>query len=172
MKKKNFGMTRLMAWMMVPVVSVLTGCATAPTRLYSGPELPADQVAKISTGERQFKVGFSRQLTEKGKILSVDGEKMKGLMVTREIYVLPGQHEIVAQADEADVPGVVFQAWAEKQVKKWNTPLIFNAEAGKSYIIRFDSFNTPESRFVYVYWVEETQTGKYVCGWRSDASKK
>ncbi len=172
MKNMDDGMNWPGVFVMVLAASLLTGCATAPTRLYSGPELPGDQVAKISTGERQFKVGFSRQLTERGKILSVDGEKMKGLRMTREIYVLPGQHEIVAQADEADVPGVVFQAWAESQVKKWNTPLIFNAEAGKSYIIRFDSFNTPESRFVYVYWVEETQTGKYVCGWRPDAPKK
>jgi hypothetical protein len=168
-----------MVWMMVPVVSMLTGCATAPTRVYSGPELPEAQVVKISAGEREIKVGWSNHITEMGKIVSVDGEKMKGFMITKAIYVLPGRHEIVAQVHGASsgpslgaLPSGIIAAATENKIKKWNTPLIFNAEAGKSYIIRFDSFNTPESRFVYVYWVEETQTGKYVCGWRPDAAKK
>ncbi len=162
-------------------VSLLTGCATTPTRVYTGPELPAAQVATISAEQREVKVAYTH-ITEMGKIVSVDGEKMKGLMITKAITVLPGRHEIVAQVHGASagsalgaLPAGIIAATTENKIKRWNTPLIFNAEAGKSYMIRFDGVNDPENpgkTLKYVYWVEDAQTGKYVCGWRADELKK
>lgn len=176
MKRTNEGTTCLVAALVVGV-SLLTGCATVPTRLYTGPELPDYQVAKISAEQREVKVAFTH-ITEMGKIVSVDGQKMKGVMITKAICVLPGRHEIVAQVHGASagsslgaLPAGIIAASTENKIKKWNTPLIFNAEAGKSYMIRFDGVNDPDNpgkTLMYVYWVEEAQTGKYVCGWRPD----
>ncbi len=188
MKRANFGMTRIMAWLMVPVVALLTGCATAPMRLYTGPELPPDQVAKISVVQKKYNMLLEAP-TDKAKIISVDGKTLQGNGIISEILVLPGQHEIIAQV-HGQGPGAagallagVLAASMEKTVKKWNTPLIFNAEAGKSYMIHFEFVKGPESPAkeeyfdrnkgkLWVYWIEEAQTGKYVCGWHPDNLKK
>lgn len=162
---------------MVVAMILLAGCATTPTHVYVGPKQPDSQVAKITAGQREIKVAF-RRLTEISKILSVDGEKMKGLTLTRAIYVLPGRHEIVAQVHAA-APGpslgalgdAFIVANSEKGIKKWNAPLVFDAEAGKHYIIQFDEVGTPRAP-KYVYWVEDAQTGKYVCGWSPEGAKK
>ena len=157
-------------------MSLLTGCATTPTQVYSGPKLPDTQVAKVTAGQREIKVAF-RRLTEISKIISVDGQEMKGLGITRAIYVLPGRHEIVAQAHgSAAGPSLgalgdaIIAAHSENGLRKMNTPMIINAEAGKEYVIRFDDIGTPKVP-KYVYWVEEAQTGKYVGGWRNGESK-
>lgn len=159
-------------------VSLLTGCATTPTRLYSGPELPPSQVAKISAEQQQVKVAYTH-ITEIGKIVSVDGQEMKGLTITKAVYVHPGKHEVVAQVHGSS-PGPSLGALgsaavaqtAENEIERWNAPLTFNAEAGKNYIIRFKGYNSRETPGKYVYWIEDEETRKYICGWRPDDGKQ
>lgn len=176
MKRKKYEMICLNVASLFFAIYLLTGCTTTPLQVYSGPKLPDTQVAKVTAGQREIKVAF-RRLTEISKIISVDGQEMKGLGITRAIYVLPGRHEIVAQAHgSAAGPSLgalgdaIIAAHSENGLRKMNTPMIINAEAGKEYVIRFDDIGTPKVP-KYVYWVEEAQTGKYVGGWRNGESK-
>ena len=176
MKRKKYEMICLNVASLFFAIYLLTGCATTPLQVYSGPKLPDTQVAKITAGQREIKVAF-RRLTEISKIVSVDGEERKGITITRAIYVLPGRHEIVAQVHgSAAGPSLgalgdaLIAAHSESEIRKMNAPMVFNAEAGKEYIIRFDEIGTPKN-LKYVYWVEDARTGKYVCGWRNGESK-
>ena len=171
--KINAGLTCLVAAAMAVALSLLTGCATTPTKVYVGPNLPDSQVAKITAGQREIKIAF-RRLIESSKIISVDGQEMQGLTIPRAVHVLPGRHEIVAQVHgSAAGPSLgalgdaMIAAHSEKGLRNMQSTMIFNAEAGKEYVIRFDEIGTPKVPN-YVYWIEEAHTGKYVCGWRAE----
>ena len=173
MNNTNNKMTCLIVATLLVSFTLFTGCATTPTQTYVGPKLPDSQVAKITAGQREIKIAF-RRLIESSKIISVDGQEMQGLTITRAVHVLPGRHEIVAQVHgSAAGPSLgalgdaMIAAHSEKGLRNMQSTMIFNAEAGKEYVIRFDEIGTPKVPN-YVYWIEEAHTGKYVCGWRAE----
>jgi hypothetical protein len=159
-----------------------------PTRTYTGPELPDAQVAKISVDQKTPPPAYSGRTSDTATIRMLDGQEIKdgGRAVhPKDILVLPGKHEVVAQAGlgSANAMGrfgaagsAVGTAMNEKAVRKWNAPLSFTAEAGKAYMIRYEFVKGPNSPSkeeyfnrnkgkLWVYWIEEAQTGKHVCGW-------
>jgi len=175
--------------LMITAGCFLAGCATAPTRLYTGPELPETQVAKICIDQNTPPPAFSKRTSDIAKILTVDGVEMKGFTITRAVEVLPGRHEILARIhgqgpDAFGALGAGLAAAAmDNAVKKWDAPLKFTAEAGKTYMIRFEFVKGPDSPakeeyfnrtkgMLWVYWVEEATAGKFICGWRPEDFKK
>jgi hypothetical protein len=178
MKRTNGGMRCLVFAATVVALSMLTGCATPLIRTYTGPELPESQVAKISaagTTDRGYEGGgLSRQAVGKIKIWSLDGKPIEvpwWAGYPSEILVLPGQHEIragVKSQGDSLLPTLL----ADNINKKWDVPLIFNVEAGKNYTVCGEIVRKPEgqkrgfleSRGMWVYWIEETKSGKVMCG--------
>jgi hypothetical protein len=74
---------------------VLGSCSTAPTQVYSGPALPANQTALITSGFHTY-------------LVSVDGVKVPGLSAT----VTPGTHTVVMRpADDLVTPYGYNQAY-------------------------------------------------------------
>ncbi len=183
MKWTNDGMNRIVMTAMIVAVSLLAGCATpVPTRAYNGPELPESRVAKISaagTTEADHS-GLSRQAVGKIKIWALDGKPIEvpwWAGYPSEILVLPGQHEIGAgiKAEGPTVGGVsevLLKSTVDSINSKWEIPLRFNAEAGRTYAVCGEIIKKPaghkrsfmESRGMWVYWVEDTKSGKVVCG--------
>jgi hypothetical protein len=159
---------------MVVVVAFLAGCSTMPTRAYNGPELPAAQVAKISAFNKQYTLWNRPQYVEKLTLRALDGEALDHAWWADypcDVFVLPGQHEILARISSQG-GGFLPTLIADNINSKWITPLIFKAEAGKSYMVYAEIIRKPEgqklgfleSRGMWVYWVEDAATGKVICG--------
>jgi hypothetical protein len=159
---------------MVVALFLLTGCATTlppPTRAYKGPELSESQVTKISSAPIRRDFGII-------EVLELDGKQIEcpGLwLCSNNILVLTGQHEIrVGIRSHAYGPGLqvlIADTIADNIIKKWDSTLHCNAEAGKSYTIFGELIKDPEGQKIgwlgrgkWVYWIEESQSGKVVCG--------
>jgi hypothetical protein len=192
MKRIDLGPRCAAVGMIVALGTFLSGCATPPpTRAYTGSERPESQVAKVSVDQTTRPPAFSGRTGEGATIRTLDGKEIRGggrSAHPKDILILPGKHEVLAQVDgqgpgaAGALFGTMLAAAMENAVEKWNTPLIFNAEAGKTYLIRFEYVKGPESPAkedffdrnkgkLWVYWIEEAQTKKHVCGWRVDDIK-
>lgn len=162
---------------------LFTGCASAPTRAYTGPERPMSQVARICIDQTTPPPAYSGRTSEKATIRALDGREIKGEGLAahpKEILVLPGQHQLLARvAGGANAMGALGSAMMENAARKWDAPLDFKAEPGRTYMVRFEYVKGPgspakEEYFnrnkgkLWVYWIEEPQTRRHICGWRSD----
>ncbi len=93
------------------VVASVLGCATA--RIYSGPQLPPDQVAFLERGD------LSQSLS------SIDGrESGNFFLMNRALEILPGEHTIV----------VGYNSGSKHSTQR--TTLTFTAKPGTRYILK------------------------------------
>lgn len=147
----------------------LGGCASAPLRVYEGPERSTEQVAKISTEEKKWNRLLDRR-PPRLEIIFVDGKEVGDIWVKGypfEILVAPGHHELqVRMLGTSPVGGLIGATAlvvADKVVKK--DTLEVEAEAGKHYIIRSAFIKKTDTiPDHYAHWVEEGDTGKVVFG--------
>lgn len=175
MHRTNNRKEGLVVIIMAAAVSLLTGCATAPTRAYKGPELPVSQVSKISCERKHYTIWTKPQYEDLVMIRTLDGKEIDtwwGGLPT-EILVLPGKHEVVANMKGAG-GGALVNALYEHYANKSVVPLNFNAEAGKSYTICAELLqkqNTSDRQGGWVFWLEEVPSGKVVCGRHPEAAE-
>jgi hypothetical protein len=145
--------------------------------------LPESQLAKIGIDQKTPPPAYSGRTTDKATIRALDGKELKGqglVAYPSEILVLPGQHEVLARVGGgANAMGALGHVVQDGAVRKWDAPLSFKAEAGKTYLVRYEFVKGPDSPAkedyfnrnkgkLWVYWIEEAQTRKHVCGWRPD----
>jgi hypothetical protein len=179
MRRMNGELNFMVLTAMVVGASLLVGCATVtvPTRAYTGAELPESQVAKISAAgtTETDQGGLSRQAVGKIKIWALDGKPIEAPWwagAPSEILVLPGRHVIRAGVKSTGPGGALEIMLVDNINKKWERPLEFNAEGGKAYTVCGEIIKKPEghkltfleSRGMWVYWIEETKSGKVMCG--------
>lgn len=95
----------------------LAACAGAPTKAYTGPVLPAEQTALITSGFHT-------------DIVSIDGIKVSGLSAV----VPPGQHTIILRpGSDLENPYGYSQAYTFYSLTDGS--LNFTAEAGHKYLV-------------------------------------
>lgn len=188
MKKSVVCRVGVIAIAIALVCTAVSGCASPPLRAYDGPERLSSQVAKIFVDDRTPPPAYSGRTSDKATIRLLDRQDLKGSALSgypKEIIVMPGQHEILARVAGSGnaalgALGSTLTANAtENAVKKWDAPMTFDAIAGKSYRIRYEFVKGPESPEkedyfnrnkgkLWVYWIEDADTGQYVCGWEPD----
>lgn len=163
----NYSTSCIIATVMVIVFFLLAGCAPSlPFRAYNGPELSESEVAKISSAS--IRKDFGEIL-----VLELDGKKIEcpGLKQCRNnILVLTGQHEIrvgIRSTGGAYLTMLI----ADSLINEWDSTLRFNTEPGKSYTIFGELIKDPKGQKIgwlgrgkWVYWIEETQSGKVLSG--------
>ena len=123
------------------LLPLMVGCASvAVYRAYEDPSLSVEKVAKIVGIKKGTHVIFAG-LNEQVGIHEVDGEPTFSFWsssldpVPKEVYVLPGKHEILVRYDHMGN-----FAWGR---------LSLDAEAGKTYVIRMASEASG-----YRFWIE------------------
>ncbi|RLB28108.1 MAG: hypothetical protein DRG66_04220, partial [Deltaproteobacteria bacterium] len=121
------------------ILSCSAGCATAPYKAYSGPDLPRDKVAKI-IGE--IKTGV---YPEKITITGVDNKPTADFFYPNIVYVLPGKHNFTIKYKHSN--------W----YASGNLWLV--ASEGKSYTIK-----SVIKGYNILLWMEDSETGEAVGG--------
>lgn len=178
---------------LLSMIGILGCSSTAPYRAYPGAELPESQIARIRVDRETPPPSYSGRTSDKATIRILDGKDIKTMGASgypTEILVQPGQHEIVARVGlGGPVTGVgalgtgIAASKMDSTVAKWDAPLAFLADPGKTYLIRFEYVKGPESPEkedyfnrnkgkLWVYWLEEAITREHVAGWLPSNSKK
>ena len=121
------------------ILSCSSGCATAPYKAYSGPDLPRDKVARI-IGE--IKTGV---YPEKITITGVDNKPTADFFHPNIVYVLPGKHNLTIKYKHSN--------W----YASGNLWLV--ASEGRSYTIK-----SVIKGYNILLWMEDSETGEAVGG--------
>ena len=133
-------------------VILISGCATATTRMYTGEALPKEKIAVIKGNKRFLFVVFA--YVQSGvRIREVDGRLL--LPPTEKCEVLPGLHDVVVEAYSKGGMGTFlltpFSSYFRVSFK-------FNTEAGHQYRIKVPSL-TYKGALVKV---KDTKSGEIV----------
>ena len=128
------------------LLTLCSGCATAPKHAYEGTPLPPDQIATIkgTSTDWSWNAG-SITFTIPG----VDEQRFGSFFSAppQEVYVLPGQHVLVIRGANGNVTFTLF--------------FDLLAGAGETYLVRGESRG-----FVinYKFWIEQQSTSNTVAG--------
>jgi hypothetical protein len=127
-------MTQALRFVLCVLVLSAIGCSSAPKQMYEGDPRPADQVAVIHEGSRQGAF----------KVYEIDGRDT-GFGYPAGLYVLPGTHRVK----------LVYEQHTYYSRREWNKELTLKAEAGHTYIPRFELVENDKMRF----WFEDKGKG-------------
>ena len=167
-------------WVAVAGVVVITaligGCATPASPPASAwPEIPAGYAAicgDLTTPPPSYS-GRTYERLALSPPLGGEDLRSKASACPYAILVTPGRSELY-------LPDRLGPVMVGGKPRKECTRLTLDAEEGKLYVIRFEYVKGQSSPIkeeffdrnkgkLWVFWIEEAPTRKYVCGWRPPA---